>query len=49
MNQETLKGLKSSAKVIARELESMGYPPIAHTQLLTVLSKSIGYESLWEV
>jgi len=45
MNQEKLKELKSSAKVIARELQSLGYPPIAHTQMLAVLSKSIGFES----
>jgi hypothetical protein len=45
MNQETLKALKSSAKVISRELQGLGYPAIPHTQILSVLSKSVGFES----
>jgi hypothetical protein len=45
MNQETLKTLKSSAKVISRELQVLGYAPVSHSHMLQALSKSVGFGS----
>ena len=45
MNQDNLKGLKTSAKVLGREIESLGYPKISQTHLLEALSRTVGFES----
>ena len=45
MSHTRLKELKEHAKVLARELETLGYPSIAHTHLLQALSKSVGFKS----